>query len=123
MRHAFQRTFAASLQENRVADIQQALHQRHHLAFLQHGFAACDFYQPAIGTQLFHFFDYFFGTTCGKTSLAPLGPKSAGPATNLKPTGGLLPTLPKIQLNMSLPCTVGDLVDSVLGQRSGCDGR
>src|SRR5437764_15383499 len=70
-------------------------------------------------------FDYYFGTKCGKTSLAPLGPKSAPGATNLTPTssGGVLPSLPNVKVNVSLPCTVGDLVDSVVGQRSGCDGR
>ena len=69
-------------------------------------------------------FDYYFGTKCGKTSLGPLGPKSANGQTNLTPTSsGVLPSLPNVKVNISLPCTVGDLVDSILGQRSGCDGR
>src|SRR5439155_17441939 len=66
------------------------------------------------------FFDHYFGTNCKTLGtakghparLAGLGVKIPKPAA-----GGLLPTLPKLPA-VPLPCTVQDLVTSILGQPS-----
>jgi phospholipid/cholesterol/gamma-HCH transport system substrate-binding protein len=70
-----------------------------------------------------HFFDYFFGTKCGKTSLGPVAPKIASAVPSL-PQIPNLPLLSKLTSKLPpLPCTVTDLVHSVLGQEAGCTGR
>ena len=67
-------------------------------------------------------FDRYFGTQCGTTSLGPVVPKGVNGSSLTPGAGGVLPPLPKVGVNVSLPCTVDDLVHTVLGQRSGCDG-
>ena len=72
------------------------------------------------------FFDEYFGTDCGKTSLGkiPTGTGVQGETTGrINSVGQLvLPELnPKLDL-APLPCTVDDLVRTVLGDPSECDG-
>ena len=67
-----------------------------------------------------HFFDYFFGTKCGKSSLGKVAPQVH--VTSGLPQG--LPQLPRLTTNLPpLPCTVTDLVHSVLGESVRCTGR
>ena len=72
-----------------------------------------------------HFFDYFFGTNCGKTSLGPVAPKISG--ASAVPSLPRIPQLPLLSTLTSklppLPCTVTDLVHSVLGRAARCTGR
>ena len=57
---ALQGTLAAGLQQNGVSRVDQALHQRHHFAFLQHGLAAGDLHQAGTRTQPLNFLHNFF---------------------------------------------------------------
>lgn len=72
-------------------------------------------------------FDQYFGTKCGTTNLGPVGPKTPGsqpPQGSQTGTDIGLPQLPRLALNLPpLPCTVDDLVHSLLGEPSVCDGR
>jgi phospholipid/cholesterol/gamma-HCH transport system substrate-binding protein len=74
------------------------------------------------------FFDHYFGTNCktmGKAKGSPLpSPRATRPKGPDGSTSDLVPALPLPEIPpLPLPCTVGDLVSSVLGQRSGCEGR
>ena len=70
------------------------------------------------------FFDHFFGSNCktlgsAKAVTAHLPSGLRAPATTLPSLPGVVPKLPQLP---PLPCTLQDLVGSVLGQTSGCGG-
>src|SRR5205085_7241835 len=72
------------------------------------------------------FFDHYFGTNCrtlgkGKGSIASVSRVRSGGTAIQPPTSAEVP-LPKLPA-LPLPCTVGDLVTSVLGGPVGCGGR
>jgi phospholipid/cholesterol/gamma-HCH transport system substrate-binding protein len=71
------------------------------------------------------FFDSFFGTNCNKSNnfpnLSPRLQRTNGATTGPGATTGL-PRLPRVnvKVHLALPCTVDDLVHSVLGDPMGC---
>jgi phospholipid/cholesterol/gamma-HCH transport system substrate-binding protein len=70
-------------------------------------------------------FDQFFGTNCNRSNNFPnLSPKLQRTAAHQQTgaTGGLPVTVPNVKaaLNLPLPCTVSDLVHSVLGDPTRC---
>ena len=73
------------------------------------------------------FFDEFFGTKCGKSNFHNVIPKGVTvPGVTTTGPGLGLPTLPTLKPKVSLPplpCNVDDLVSSVLGKLTECDGR
>jgi phospholipid/cholesterol/gamma-HCH transport system substrate-binding protein len=71
------------------------------------------------------FFDTFFGTNCHKANNFPNIGRGLGGGTGASQQTGAgigLPPLPKVNLHVDLPlpCTVQDLVRSVLGGPTGC---
>jgi phospholipid/cholesterol/gamma-HCH transport system substrate-binding protein len=67
------------------------------------------------------FFDYYFGTNCAKASSFPnIGVRSVTTGASTSSGGIRVPNLiPAVKLP-PLPCTVGDLVTTLLGQTPGC---
>jgi phospholipid/cholesterol/gamma-HCH transport system substrate-binding protein len=71
-------------------------------------------------------FDQYFGTKCGQSnfpSAIPQGVTVPGVTTGstTSTTGVQVPALPK--LDLPLPCSVEDLLRTVLGDLAECDGR
>ena len=57
--HPRQRPFAAGFEQDLVVGVQKLFHQRDNIALLQHGFAAGDFDEAALGAQASYFAEYF----------------------------------------------------------------
>ncbi len=53
---------SAGFEEHSIFSFQKLAHQRQQFPLLEHGFAAGDFHQPAVGTKLLHFVPHLLGS-------------------------------------------------------------